>query len=236
MNRVVVAFKPRFTDTPQQAEFDLTLSKKMTYDQIAQQVGEYLKYPSNKIRFTASTGQNQQPKTILRRHSSHTLAEMIQPGYTQTPSHLLYYELLDVTLTELETKKTVKVTWMGLNNKEEGQHSFLLAKTSSIHDAIDTLSKNVKLSPSTREGASGKIRMFEIPSGGRSQKLFQGNELIKEMTNAQLEDLFAEEVHTDELDGQGNTETRRTITCYHYTKDPMRSHGVPFRFVLRDVR
>lgn len=34
MNRIVVAFKPRFEDQEFRSEFELTLSKKMTYDQV----------------------------------------------------------------------------------------------------------------------------------------------------------------------------------------------------------
>lgn len=34
LNRVIVAFKPRYDDMEQKAEFELTLSKKMTYDQV----------------------------------------------------------------------------------------------------------------------------------------------------------------------------------------------------------
>lgn len=35
MNRIVVAFKPRFEDQEYKSEFELTLSKKMTYDQVS---------------------------------------------------------------------------------------------------------------------------------------------------------------------------------------------------------
>lgn len=238
MNRVIVAFKPRYDDMEATIEFELTLHKKMTYDQVAQNVGEHLKYPSNKIRFIASSGNNGQPKTVLRRHQNHTLAEMLQPGYTQTANNLLFYELLDVTLTELETKKTVKVTWMGLHNKEEGQHTFLMAKTANLNEVIDNLLRNVKLStskPGHNGEGSGRIRLFEVSTGsnaGKTQRLFNGNELIKDMGASTLEDLFAEEIPADELNA---AEDERIITCYHFLKDPARTHSVPFRFVLRPV-
>ncbi|KAK9894556.1 cysteine proteinase [Cystobasidium minutum MCA 4210] len=227
MNRIVVAFKPRFEDQEYKSEFELTLSKKMTYDQVATQVGDHLKYPWNKIRFTASNGNNGVSKNPIRRHNSHTLAEMIQPGYVQQPTNVLFYETLEVTLTELETKKTVKVTWVGLHNKEEGIHTFLMAKTASLYDVVDNLHRNIKFA---KEGGTGRIRLFEIPAGGRTQKIFNGNELIKDMTGQVLEDLYAEEIPQEEADVK---EGERIIMCYHFTKDPTRTHGVPFRFVLR---
>lgn len=225
-NRVVVALRPRFEEMEIKAEFELTLSKKMTYDQVAHQVGDYLKYPSNKIRFTAPSGQNGQSKQPLRRHASLTLAEMIQPTYTQTPTNVLFYETLDVTLTELETKKTVKVTWMGLHNKEEGAHTFLMAKTAPLHDVVDLLMQNVKL---TKDGTR-KIRLLEIQSQGKTCRPFTGQEVIKDIVPAVLDDLYAEEVSADELNVQEN---EKVVTCYHFFKDPNKPHGVPFRFVLR---
>lgn len=198
--------------------------------QVATQVGDHLKYPWNKIRFTASNGNNGVSKNPIRRHNSHTLAEMIQPGYVQQPTNVLFYETLDVTLTELETKKTVKVTWVGLHNKEEGIHTFLMAKTASLYDVVDNLHKNIKFA---KEGGTGRIRLFEIPAGGRTQKIFNGNELIKDMTGQVLEDLYAEEIPQEEADVK---EGERIIMCYHFAKDPTRTHGVPFRFLLRPVR
>lgn len=226
MNRVVVQFKPKSAGMERDEEFELTLSKKISYESVAQQVGEHLKFPGNKIRFTASTqsGQSKQP---LRRHNSQTLAEMIQPGYTPNATNLLYYELLEVTLAELETKKSVKVTWMGLHNKEEGLHTYLMAKTANLHDVIDNLAKDIKFA---KEGGTQKIRIFEVPSGGRMQKLYSGGELIKDMTTQTLEDLYAEEIPIEEANV---TEEERVITCYHFAKDPTRFHGVPFRFVLK---
>ena len=154
---------------------------------------------------------------------------MIQPGYVQQPTNMLFYETLDVTLTELETKKTVKVTWMGLHNKEEGIHTFLMAKTASLYDVVDNLQKNIKYA---KEHGTGRIRLFEIPAGGRTQRIFNGNELIKDMTGQVLEDLFAEEIPQEEADIK---EDQRAIMCFHFLKDPTRSHGVPFRFILKPV-
>ena len=66
----------------------------------------------------------------------------------------------------METKKSVKVTWMGLHNKEEGTHTFLMAKTAPLHEVIDSLTPNVRL---TKDG-SRKIRLLEVPAtaGGKT--------------------------------------------------------------------
>jgi hypothetical protein len=86
---------------------------------MATKVGEVLKHDPLKLRFTQSNGQNGCPKSIIRRQGSLTVAELIQPGYMATTNNLLYYELLDVSIIELETKKSLRITWVGPNNKED---------------------------------------------------------------------------------------------------------------------
>ncbi|GAA5865830.1 hypothetical protein JCM8547_005726 [Rhodosporidiobolus lusitaniae] len=225
LNRVVVTFRPRFDDPDREyEEFSITLSKKNSYDQMAQKVGERLKYDPLKIRFTQSNGANGSPKTIVRRQQNNSVAELIQPGYMTTSCNLLYYELLDVSIIELETKKSLKVTWVGPTNKEEGSYPFLLPKNTPISElANDHLRKQVKLLP---EG-SGQIRIFEI-SSGKAQKVFSGSEVVREVPDAM--ELFAEEVSQEEANAEDG---ERVVQVYHFSKDPNRTHGIPFRFVLR---
>jgi len=45
---------------------------------------------------------------------------MLQPGgYLNPPNNTLYYEMLDVSIIELETKRFLKVVWLGTSAKEE---------------------------------------------------------------------------------------------------------------------
>jgi ubiquitin carboxyl-terminal hydrolase 7 len=82
--------------------------------------------------------------------------------------------LLDISIIELETKKSLKVIWTGRNNKAEQTHSFLLPKTSSFNELGDQLGRTVKVQP----GGSGRIRVFEVGTNGRSQKECSGAEMI----------------------------------------------------------
>jgi ubiquitin carboxyl-terminal hydrolase 7 len=89
-------------------------------------------------------------------------------------STVILYEKLDVSIVELETKRSLKVIWTGIHNKEETTHPFLLPKTSSVHDLQDHLAKLVSLTP----GGTQKIRIFEISKDGKTQKEFTGSEMI----------------------------------------------------------
>lgn len=103
---------------------------------MAIKVGEKLKHDHLKVRFTQSNGANGNPKTIVRRQANHSVAELIQPGYMTTSTNLLYYELLDVSIIELETKKSLKITWVGPTNKEEVSTPFCLSLTSRLSTDI----------------------------------------------------------------------------------------------------
>jgi ubiquitin carboxyl-terminal hydrolase 7 len=117
-NRVLVQFKPLHDDMATTVEFDLLLSNKLTYDQMASQVGERLQHDPMKLQFTSSHQGN--PKDIIRRTAAQgTLADMIQSSYKNAPNNVLFYELLDMSIKEIETKRNVKVTWTGAHNGEK---------------------------------------------------------------------------------------------------------------------
>lgn len=96
------------------------------------------------------------------------------PTYVNPTTTVILYEKLDVSIVELETKRSLKVIWTGIHNKEEAAHPFLLPKTSMVHDLADHLSKLVTLTPT----GTGKIRVFEVSKDGKTQKEFTGSEMI----------------------------------------------------------
>jgi hypothetical protein len=96
------------------------------------------------------------------------------PSYINPTTTIILYEKLDVSIVELETKRSLKIIWTGIHNKEEASYPFLLPKTSSVHDLADHLAKQVTLSP----GGTAKIRVFEVSKDGKSQKEFTGSEMI----------------------------------------------------------
>lgn len=137
-------------------------------------VGEYLKHDPIKLRFTTTHATNGSPKTVLKRSLNQSIAEIISPAYATAQTTVILYEKLEVSIVELETKRSLKVIWTGSHNKEESTHSFLLPKTSAVHDLADHLAKQVKLAP----GGTGKIRVFEVSKDGKTQKEFTGSEMI----------------------------------------------------------
>src|SRR5271170_3300594 len=95
---------------------------------MSQKVADHLKHESIKLRFTTSTP-NGAPKNVLKRSLNQTISDIIQPtAYNAAPSTTIFYERLDVSIVELGTKRSLKIVWTGLHNKEEVRHNIMGGK------------------------------------------------------------------------------------------------------------
>lgn len=189
-------------------------------------VGEFLKHDPIKLRFTTTHPTNGAAKAVLKRSLNPSISEIVAPSYGNTQTTVILYEKLDVSIVELETKRSLKVVWTGSHNKEESTHPFLLPKTSMIHDLTDHLAKQVKLAP----GGTGKIRVFEVSKDGKQQKEFTGSEMIGNLPEPV--ELYAEEIPREELEAD---DADKVISVFHFSREVSRTHGVPFRFVVKPV-
>jgi ubiquitin carboxyl-terminal hydrolase 7 len=143
---------------------------------MAIKVAEYLRHDPIKLRFTTTHASNASPKAILKRSLNQSITEIISPSYTSPSTTVILFEKLEVSIVELETKRSLKVIWTGIHNKEESTHTFLLPKTSMVHELADHLAKQVTLSANGQ--GSSKIRVFEVSKDGKTQKEFTGSEMI----------------------------------------------------------
>ena len=87
---------------------------------------------------------------------------------------------------------------------------------------ITVLSKKLSLDPATTQ----IIRVYEAHEG----KVYK--ELAEDFLIAGVNDhvFYAEKIPEDELNA---TEDEKAIFCFHFDKEPTKSHGVPFKFVLK---
>jgi len=224
-NRVMIIFRPKFEDPDHEhPEFSLILSKKHNYDIMSQKAGEFLRHDPIKLRFTTTHVTNGSPKSVLKRSLNQSIAEIMGTNYINPTTSVILYEKLDVSIVELETKRSLKIIWTGIHNREEASHPFLLPKTSMVHDLADHLAKEVTLTP----GGTGKIRVFEVSKDGKTQKEFTGSEMIGNIPEPV--ELYAEEIPREELEAD---EHEKIISVFHFQKEVLRTHGVPFRFVVK---
>lgn len=118
VHRRFVKFYPHpRTATPGQEPFTIALSSKQNYDQVAAKVGERLGIDSTHLRFWTVNATTGNPKAAVKRGQTQSLQTILNPPYStfsnnnQRPD-ALYYEILDISLSELDTKRALKVIWL----------------------------------------------------------------------------------------------------------------------------
>ncbi|KAF7153501.1 hypothetical protein RHSIM_Rhsim01G0198200 [Rhododendron simsii] len=154
-NRQVVHF--RALEKPREDDFCLELSKLYTYDDVVERVARHLDLEDpSKIRLTSHNCYSQQPKPqpIKYRGVDH-LSDMLV-HYNQT-SDILYYEVLDIPLPELQGLKTLKVAFHHATKEEVSVHTIRLPKQSTVGDVINELKTKVELSH-----ADAELRLLEV--------------------------------------------------------------------------
>lgn len=116
LNRKTVAFSPKGNNEGEQGVFNLDLSRKMSYEQYSAKVGEYLKADPTHLRFFTVNSTTNKTKQPVKRNANQNLFQMLSPqfgsyGTSNQRDDCLQYEILEMSLSELDTKKSLRVTW-----------------------------------------------------------------------------------------------------------------------------
>ncbi|XP_028075103.1 ubiquitin carboxyl-terminal hydrolase 13-like isoform X1 [Camellia sinensis] len=228
-NRQVVHF--RALEKPKEDDFCLELSKLHTYDDVVEQVAHQLNVDDpSKIRLTSHNCYSQQPKPqpIKYRGVDH-LSDM--PVHYNQTSDILYYEVLDIPLPELQGLKTLKVAFHHATKDEVSIHTIRLPKQSTVGDVIDELKTKVELS-----NPNAELRLLEV-FYHKIYKFFPANEKIENI-NDQYWTLRAEEIPEEEKNLGPHD---RLIHVYHFTKETaqnqmqqIQNFGEPFFLVIHE--
>ncbi|CAK9266793.1 unnamed protein product [Sphagnum jensenii] len=226
-NRQVVHF--RRLERPKDDEFCLELSKQHTYDDVVERVALQLGLEDpSKIRLTSHNCYLQQPKPQpIKYRGVERLTDMLV-HYNQT-SDILYFEMLDLPLPELQGLKTLKIAFHNSKTEEVSVHNIRLPKQSTVGDVIHELKSKVE-----RSNPKAELRILEV-FYHKIYKIFPSNEKIENI-NDQYWTLRAEEIPDEEKE-LGPQE--RLIHVYHFTRDASQNHmvqnfGEPFFLVMRD--
>ena len=116
LHKINVTFAPRGGNKTDGDTFSLELSKKMSYDQFSAKVGEHLGVDPTHIRFSTINATTNKAKLPVKRSMNQTLWQTLSPQFNAYNANQridsLIYEVMDMSLSELETKKTMRLTWV----------------------------------------------------------------------------------------------------------------------------
>jgi ubiquitin carboxyl-terminal hydrolase 7 len=219
----------------------------MTYDQFAAKVAERLGVEPTHLRFTTVNPTSGRPKQQVKRNPTSTLNNILFPttytSYTTSAAprsdHLLY-EILELSLSELESRKIVKVSWLpeGIS-KEVNEYVSLVflhlltalkepydifvQKNGNISDLLEGLQQKAKIPDDVMQ----KCRVYEA----HQNKFYK--DLPLEHNVLSINEFFAiyvERIPDEELE----EENPRYIYVLHFDKELSKIHGIPFKFIIKE--
>jgi len=182
----------------------ITLDKRMSYDQVTAKLGKALGCNPLCLRLTMHNPFSDLPKPQpIKYRGVESLQEMLTSF--QKTSDALFYEILQIPLPDYEAKKSLKVSWHNRAADEVKVVHLLLNKEGTVADALAALAKEV---PSSEVGAGDamdagpsaqprRLRMMEV-FNHRIYKIFQEHEEIDNI-NDQYWTIRAEEMAPEEL-------------------------------------
>jgi ubiquitin carboxyl-terminal hydrolase 7 len=230
LHRIKVKFAPKFGPESDDTTFELTLSKRMNYNQLAQKVGEKLKVDPTHLRFSPVNASTGRAKVPIRHTTNHNLGTILAPGYNaygaavNQRSDALYYEVLEVSMAELEMRKTFKVTWLPEGLTKEEYHEVLVPKNGTVNDIILALQRKANLSDEVTE----RIRVYET----HANKIFRDcppNFAVSNLSDyAQLN---AEPSPEEDLN---RSDEDILIPAFHFDKEVSKAHSIPFIFLVKN--
>ena len=216
----------------------ITLDKRMSYDQVTAKLGKALGCNPLCLRLTMHNPFSDLPKPQpIKYRGVESLQDMLTSF--QKTSDALFYEILQIPLPDYEAKKSLKVLWHDRAAAEVKVVHLLLDKEGTVADALAALAKEV---PSSEAGAGDmevagplaqprRLRMMEV-FNHRIYKIFQEHEEIENI-NDQYWTIRAEEMAPEELSMGPDDKLVHVRHFYRETRMNMtHNFGDPFLVVI----
>ncbi|XP_064631404.1 ubiquitin carboxyl-terminal hydrolase 7-like isoform X2 [Lineus longissimus] len=209
---------------PNDPGFNLELSQRMSYDQVANAVAQQLGTDPYLIQFFKSQGYRDGPGNPIRCSYEGTLKDLLTFCKPRQPKKI-YYQQLSIRINELENKRQFKCTWVNFKLKDEKELVLFPNKNGCVADLLEEAKKDVELS----QNGSGRLRLLEIIS----YKIFsiQRDDVLLECLNsAGTKTYRVEEIPKDEMD-LGEDEI--LVPVAHFHKEIFATFGIPFLLKMK---
>ncbi|AEO63311.1 8c6c3997-ee0a-462a-991b-d5e8e1ac56d1 [Thermothielavioides terrestris] len=232
LNKRTVMFlaHPQKCDPKAYPHFEMVLNARMSYDRLSEKVGEKLGVEPTHLRFYTVNASSNNPRTAVKRSQNQTLGNILVPaGYGQLSVNqrhdALFFEVLDMSLAELDTKKSIRLTLLSEGITKEEQLDVLVPKNGQVEDLINCLIKKAKI-PSEEE--AGRIRIYEISNHRFFRELDRSYPVISVNDYTTV---IAERIPSEDAEVQ---DPNQFISVFQFHGEPSRAHGIPFRFLLKE--
>ncbi|KAI8886846.1 cysteine proteinase [Backusella circina FSU 941] len=228
-HQAVVSFEP--IDAKRKG-VQLKLDRTLPYSAVAARLASELNVEAGKIRLMTDTDT---PAHLVQYKPDTKLEEMVPDlpvpedymqhnQFERVHMPTLYYEVLDINVADLESKRSIDVTVVGPTLRQGTKVTALVSRVGTVQQLLEMIVAKTKLDikdPSL-------IRLFEVENG-LVTKEFSPDQTVDSVATEEDAMVYAEPIPADEL--EMNVDTDRLIQVVHYHNKPNKRYGIPFRFV-----
>lgn len=215
--------------------FVIDLDGRMKHDEVVKRVAERLEMPDYRYlqlslhetsRLSATGG----PGEKIDSESMYTLTRLIQPLYSRAARRngvLVYYERLEIPIAELEQLVTLEVEFLHMDPKVKVTgHTVHVAVGDTVESLIVSTLKAAESDANPADCRLVKHYLNRI-------KDYSINPTYKWDSVWSKFDEYRVEV-VPEAEKAASDENTRVVECFHFFKVPVRSHGIPFMFTVKN--
>lgn len=153
-------------------EVKIVLDRTASYVVIAKTLASHLKVEASKIQFTSSDPITNQPRDVIVYKPGTKLEEMLpnipKPSdyanfvsFDNVSTPVMYYEVMDVDVADLESKRSIDVTIIGPTLRKETKVTALVSRAGSVRQLLDQIIVKGKMDIKD----PNKIRLYEAVDG-----------------------------------------------------------------------
>jgi len=210
--------------------FTLELSQRMNYDTLAKRVAAYLNTDPCLLQFFKTISYRDGPGQPLRCNFEGTLKDIIQ-FVRPKQVRRVYYQHLQISISELENKKQFKCIWISSNLKEEKEIVLYPNRNAIVSDLYEEARRcaQIQLDPN----GSGRLRLIEIVSYKIHNIVspeMAVETLLQQAMSASNKSFRLEEIPVDELEIQ---EGDYLLPVAHFSKEVYTTFGSPFMVKIK---
>lgn len=201
LHRVTVKFAP--LEDPENVTHEIEMLKTWTYEQVQEVLAKHLKInvPASHIRFTGHHAFFKEPRNepfLLKETKNLRSMLFVMQELLDT----LYYEVLEMPLQEIESKKELVVSWYNSKVQEELKFRLVVENEMPVEQIIELIKERLSQDGIKPEGP---IRLYGIEQF-KFHRAFRPHEIAADLPMPRQGELRAEELTPEQLEMEAQYE------------------------------
>lgn len=217
--QIHVLFKHKPNQNVQLDDHHFKLSRQSKYSNFSKLLADKIGTDPLKLRFYATTGTNASSLTPVVYNPDTVLQEIIHaPTAPNVALYTVYYELLDVEITQIELQRYINVVWVGESVKDAAPQKIMVRRDGYVSQIVDSLNSIVQ----PNNPLPKAIRLY-IGFHSRFHDYIDSESLVSTISDSST--IYAEFIPDQILE---NSNELLTVPVFQFHKETHRSHGTPF--------